>query len=516
MFELNRVICGNALEVLKTFPDEVVDCIITSPPYYGKRKYGKDAELIWDGDKNCEHEWNEQNFCKKCGAWRGELGLEPSPSLYVQHLLQITAELKRVLKKTGTFFLNVNDTYSQVSENGMRQKSMVLVPERLLFGLYEQGWYIRNKIVWLKPNAMPESVKSRFSNRYEFVYFLTKSKHYYFDLDSIRLPHKSKEAMEEYYKMDALSKAKKFRRRDTPFQVMTNEAPHRREKLTKHDVAVGRIGKYSYADPLHAKPYSPKGKNPGDVFDERELSASKFFTTSVRTASPGARALLAVKSGKLTTRVRRKLYDVGAYLKKKLKESPFSVEDLSRLTGIKQTTLEHYFRTDLSGQALPDKLTWDLLKPLLNLDSYEKFVSEEIKSALPQPHPLGKNPGDVLELSTEPFGREFCPNCKRFLKRSELKMKDGLLVCGYCGSKLVSHFAVFPRKLVAPLITAGCPEGGVVLDPFCGSGTALVVAKELGRSYVGIDVVRTYCDMAEVRLKEVRVEKKLLNYTKTE
>ncbi|MGC8578375.1 MAG: DNA methyltransferase, partial [Thermoproteota archaeon] len=89
-------------------------------------------------------------------------------------------------------------------------------------------------------------------------------------------------------------------------------------------------------------------------------------------------------------------------------------------------------------------------------------------------------------------------------------------VCGYCGSKLVSHFAVFPRKLVVPLIVAGCPEGGVVLDPFCGSGTALVVAKELGRSYIGIDVVRTYCDMAEVRLKEVRVEKKLLNYTKTE
>ncbi|MGC8578265.1 MAG: hypothetical protein ACP5M7_09790, partial [Thermoproteota archaeon] len=63
MFELNRVICGNALEVLKTFPDEVVDCIITSPPYYGKRKYGDEAVVIWDGDKNCEHEWNEQNFC---------------------------------------------------------------------------------------------------------------------------------------------------------------------------------------------------------------------------------------------------------------------------------------------------------------------------------------------------------------------------------------------------------------------------------------------------------------------
>jgi DNA modification methylase len=618
MLEVNKVIRGNVIEVLKTFPKESIDCIITSPPYYGKRDYGSEAVTIWDGDPNCNHEWGEEitervdytgfernrkglnkmaealdgnpryatsqippiemksSFCKKCGAWRGQLGLEPSPSLYVQHLLQVTAELKRVLKKTGTFFLNIGDTYSRVSENGMKPKSLLLIPERLLIGLYEQGWHVRNRILWVKPNSMPESVKDRLANRYEYVFFLTKSRRYYFDLDAIRVPHKSQDAIPSYYQADELSLAKRFRRRDTPFQVMPSEVPHRgKEKLTKHDIAVERVGNYSYADPLHAKPYHPLGKNPGDIFydsdvevqvpkewgvnkngeyhgkalksyentgaqnpsetkrriiesfkkhphlgknpgdvlyEDESVTTSKYFTTSVqKTASPGGRALLTVASGKLTTKVKKKLFDVGSYLKKQLKESGFSVEDLARLTGVKETTLAHYFRTDLSGQAIPDRLTWDLLRPLLHLGNYDDFVSEEIRSALPQPHPLGKNPGDILEITTEPFGREFCPNCKRFLKRSEVKMVNGSLVCGYCGSPLVSHFAVFPRKLVTPLILAGCPPGGVVLDPFCGSGTALVVAKELGRKYIGIDIVKAYCDMAEVRLKETKVIRKLLS-----
>ena len=353
--ELNKIICGNVLEVLKTFPDESVDCIITSPPYYHKRVYGSEAVAIWGGDPNCGHEWDQNGFCKKCGAWKGELGLEPSPSLYVEHLLQITAELKRVLKKTGTFFLNINDTFSQISGNGMRQKSMALIPERLLIGLYDQGWYVRNKIIWVKSNALPESVKDRLANRYEHVFFLTKNKRYYFDLDSIRIS-------------------------SATMRSKTNSTA--KEKVIKHDIAVGRVGNFSYSDPLHTKAY----------------------------------------------------------------------------------------------------------------------------------HPLGKNPGDILETTTEPFGKEFCPKCKRFLEKEEAKMVNGTLVCGHCGTPVVSHFAVFPKKLVTPLITAGCPPGGIVLDPFCGSGTALIVAKELGRKYIGIDAVRAYCDMAEARLKETKVVVKLTSF----
>jgi len=139
----NTIICGNALSELKEIPDESIDTIITSPPYWNLRDYGVEP-VIWDGgDENCEHEFNEyhaklmhenrQNlndgfkrrklhgwgnvkagFCPKCNAWIGSLGNEPTIQLYIQHLKQIFAEIKRVLKKTGTVWVNIGDTYSGV------------------------------------------------------------------------------------------------------------------------------------------------------------------------------------------------------------------------------------------------------------------------------------------------------------------------------------------------------------------------------------------------------------------
>ena len=138
----NTIICGDALFELKKFPDESIDCIITSPPYWGLRDYGKDTKTIWNGDKNCEHQFGEKilrkyhkagetnpgkegytknagawgqtsgQFCQQCGAWYGQLGLEPTLDLYIEHLLRITAELKRVLKKSGVIFINFGTSYS--------------------------------------------------------------------------------------------------------------------------------------------------------------------------------------------------------------------------------------------------------------------------------------------------------------------------------------------------------------------------------------------------------------------
>jgi len=130
-----QIINGNALEELKKLPDESVDCIITSPPYYGLRSY-KGAETIWGGNPECEHEFTNKYHkprdggnpvettsvgnnirqphfeydsvsCIRCGAWKGQLGLEPTYQMYLEHLLMITGELKRVLKKTGTLFWNM-------------------------------------------------------------------------------------------------------------------------------------------------------------------------------------------------------------------------------------------------------------------------------------------------------------------------------------------------------------------------------------------------------------------------
>ncbi|RLI99183.1 MAG: hypothetical protein DRP08_07480, partial [Candidatus Aenigmatarchaeota archaeon] len=145
---MNSIIHGNTLTVLKKLPSESVDCVVTSPPYWGLRDYGEEANTVWGGDPNCEHEWVitikkdpmdrggtgthdaprdregvkhgkkwemkgfRSGFCKKCGAWFGQLGLEPSLDMYIEHLLEIMRELKRVLKKTGVIFWNHGDNYS--------------------------------------------------------------------------------------------------------------------------------------------------------------------------------------------------------------------------------------------------------------------------------------------------------------------------------------------------------------------------------------------------------------------
>lgn len=139
---VNRILCGNTLNVLREMPDESVDCVISSPPYYSLRDYGEQTKTIWDGDKDCQHEWiseefkqhsgrgdaqksgkySEQepipdkqlqrDFCQKCGAWYGQLGLEPTLEMYLYHMLQVTAELKRIMKPTATLWLNMGTSYS--------------------------------------------------------------------------------------------------------------------------------------------------------------------------------------------------------------------------------------------------------------------------------------------------------------------------------------------------------------------------------------------------------------------
>lgn len=208
-----KILVGNALDVLRTLPSESVDCCVTSPPYWGLRDY-KTEPIIWDGDEDCEHEWGDaivrppqtggtksstlgeasgghaispekviesierqmvkepsaSAFCQKCGAWRGQLGLEPTPQLYVQHLVAIFDEVKRVLKKTGTCWVNLGDTYSatrsyqvdgtkqvkgsQASKGmnangiGIPEKSLVQIPSRFAIAMTDAGWILRNEIVW--------------------------------------------------------------------------------------------------------------------------------------------------------------------------------------------------------------------------------------------------------------------------------------------------------------------------------------------------------------------------------
>jgi len=346
----NKIIQGNALLKLKELPDESVDTIITSPPYWGLRDYGVEEQI----------------------------GLEKTLDEYINKMLQITAELKRVLKKTGVIFWNHGDCYgSNISapnqpklgkrdpykelgkENRLRdkryQKCLMLQNYRLILKIIdEQGWILRNVIIWHKPNHMPSSVKDRFANAYEPVFMLVKNKKYWFDLDAVRVPHKEV----------SIERAKR------------GVSPNHKYANLPHYGGGGGINK-------------PRAN--------RKTKIPKEFAESF--GSPRAR-----------------------YHRKKYEEGIGAVQHTEDRDG--------------------------MVAPL---------------------HPLGKNPGNIWQIPTQPFPE--------------------------------AHFATFPEKLVEPMIKAGCPERGIVLDPFMGAGTTAVVAKKLKRDFIGIELNPEYIKIAEKRIK---------------
>ena len=236
------ILTGHALDVLKTIPDESVHMAWTSPPYWGLRDYGLEPQ-VWGGEE-CRHQWGRSipggakggsgtptdknnrgegygrgvmrgNFCEHCGAWRGALGLEPTPELYVHHLVEIFREVRRVLRPDGTVWLNLGDCYasqggpeppqtkwaidgasntmnagrSRKTPVGLKPKDLVGVPWMTAFALRNDGWWLRSGIVWEKPNALPSSVHDRPTMSHEFVFLLTNNATYFYDQDAIREPH---------------------------------------------------------------------------------------------------------------------------------------------------------------------------------------------------------------------------------------------------------------------------------------------------------------------------------------
>jgi DNA modification methylase len=159
----NTILIGDAATRLCELPAASVDCVITSPPYFGLRDYGAE----------------------------GQLGLEDSVQEWVANLLPVLDELGRALKPEGSVWLNLGDSYSRHPKYGAPTKSFTLGPERLLLALLERGWIVRNKVVWAKPNPMPTSVRDRLTAGWEPMYFLVRSRRYFFDLDAVRIPHRS-------------------------------------------------------------------------------------------------------------------------------------------------------------------------------------------------------------------------------------------------------------------------------------------------------------------------------------
>ncbi len=257
-FEIRQ---GDALKILRTLPDDSAHCCITSPPYWGLRAYGTKSQL-WGGGSNCRHRFGAERphgrrgsrgvsgvggsfhpaleisgqgpgaggggrFCIRCGAWRGELGLEPTPELYVGHIVEIFREVHRVLRKDGTLWLVLGDSFAgswgnqgrkegrgtQRPINGpmiqnlqpypnsesktgswvnshstLKPKDLIGIPWRVALALQADGWYLRSDIIWAKPNPMPESVTDRPTRAHEHVFLLTKAMRYFYDAVAVAEP----------------------------------------------------------------------------------------------------------------------------------------------------------------------------------------------------------------------------------------------------------------------------------------------------------------------------------------
>ena len=456
--------CANALEILPKFPNESIDCIITSPPYWGLRDYGI----------------------------KEQIGLEPTLEKYLEKLFQITIELKRILKKTGIVFWNHGDCYGgggtggheqphgkQVSLCGLKRinltpKCMALQNYRLILHMIDnQNWILRNIIIWYKPNHMPESVKDRFTNTYEPIFMLVKSKKYWFDLDTVRVPHK--ESSKERVKYEI-----------TKFGGNPNQS---KAKLLK--------GKKGGAEQTKIK-LNFLGRNPGDLW---EISTEPFYDAHfavfpTKLIEPmmkaGCPQWICKKCGKPREKIYERVAKIG--IEQPLSGKYLNANNLSHSAGARAkyyTTLrkykipksmqkafakelkekvkgyeeilnkvfgeykwKHWIRYDESGASLPEPEDYKKLKELLNLSNkWDKWLLETVNT--------------IVDDSG---------NSYKFFAWSD--------ICE-CGNTTW--------------------EIGIVLDPFLGSGTTAVVAERLKRRWIGIEINPKYCEIIKQRiLKEIR------------
>ena len=397
--ETNKIYNGNALEVLHSFSNESINCVMTSPPYWNLRDYGIE----------------------------GQIGLEPTFDLYIKNLCDIFDEVKRILRKDGTCWVNLGDTYGTVS-GGMEQlrkqgkntpqygaipyaegydgvkqdgkknmnmeKSLCNIPARFSIEMQNRGWILRNVIIWHKPNCMPSSVDDRFTVDFEYLFFFVKNKRYWFETQ--REPHK----------LDSIKRACRAR---------TSEKLDNGEYSTSY--------KSDYVGYGNMKDKLENGDLRGVHKDGRNKRTVWTITT------------------------------------KSFSEAHFAT-----------------FPTELCETPIkagcPEFICNKCGKPR------EKIIdsSERI------------NTRPALDTGNAKSGKEDDPN--QGLHKSDLSKYRQQIIYKEVG-----------------LSDCGCSAGfssGIVLDPFCGAGTALLVAKRLGRSYIGIDLNPEYCKMAEDSIKSDR------------
>ena len=255
-----KILKGNNFDTLKTLDDQSINTVVTSPPYWGLRDYGTGT---WEGgDPDCPHMRTTKisvntatghkgmadkghavgdaiykDICPKCNAVRkdSQLGLEDTPEQFAHNLVMLFREIRRVLRDDGTVWLNLGDSYSSggrrtttnqslrgdkdygvtrpAPSEGIKPKDLIGIPWRVAFALQQDGWYLRQDIIWHKPNPMPESVRDRCTKAHEYIFLLTKNAKYYYDHEAIKEDAKTtpvkRNKMGEGYQAD-YTKGKRF------------------------------------------------------------------------------------------------------------------------------------------------------------------------------------------------------------------------------------------------------------------------------------------------------------------
>jgi len=529
----NEVLVGDAKKVLDRLPENSVDMSMTSPPYWGLRDYGEESVTVWGGDPNCEHQWvphkvslehenrnfqegtqeevhgekgttyikkyddKKADFCQKCGAWKGQLGLEPTPDLFVKHLVSIFEKLKKPLKPWGTLYVVISDTYSSFGgkqkeehlekanvgatksgvQRGIRyctkpenieipQKCLCMIPERFAMAMIQNGWILRNKTIWHKPNAMPSSVKDRLNTTWEYVYMFAQRQKYWWNLDAIREPHKTG----KWEEMPPIGGKK-----------------HKGEHPT-----------YSGNTP----PSDPKGKNPGDIIKPE----GEKYKEARKAHSPGERKWYwAKKRPNLPPAT-----ELVTFLKKWKEKKDITYKEIEERMGYTEgDTVSHWFTPPSSehGFSYPSVEDWKKLKEIFGFgDQYDEQMTEtKLVPVTATGHPKGKNPGDYWNITTKPFPKAHFAVYPPELCKKPIKAGCPKKVCQKCGKPKIKK----PDFKNIPVCRCDEPEwkNGVVLDPFAGAGSTWVMARKLGRDFLGIEIVEEYAEMARERIPDARLDK---------
>ena len=478
-----KVLVGDVRERLAEIPPASVHCVVTSPPYYGLRNYGV----------------------------AGQIGLESTLAEYITTMVDVFREVRRVMRDDATLWLNIGDSYAanrayQVTDNkhvnvgntrgstvpkGMKPKDLMMVPARLAMALQDDGWWLRSDIIWHKPNPMPESVQDRPTSAHEHIFLLTKRARYFWDQDAVREPH-SREWFNETVgpgymtAKDGRNDGGKRQGNGTPeganvrnvWTIATKPFTDRGQVSRQVPVSVDEADDDTMRTPSEDCPVHEwmGHSHPIRVGDERASGVS------IRTSDIGDR-LAPKQSGDCAPTDRTD--DA-----KTLHESWGSLPLLHSETATHHSNGTN--KTDLSPETTP---------------TYTPCVQTTVRTG-GMSGSLGTS-GSVGRTHESNSGSDDLPahqmpeTTSRIVDRLSVTRSFSACTCSYHDTitESISHFATFPPEIPRRCIKAGCPVGGTVLDPFMGSGTTLLVADQLGRDGIGIELNPDYVEIARKRIE---------------